>query len=187
MYVFQPLHPPEQSGSDFLARTVLVIHDAVFTVSALSGIEEIPLLVPRKPHARTEQIGDRLPRGTKHAVHRIWIVFKVPRAHRVPKISVVIPVPFQNAYSALREIGIAVAGALFGNQQNFFVPRQKQRRIQARNARAHDDDVVLSFQLSARFVVFPVRYFVFFALHVRHISFVLFFRLLPKRFFQFLS
>ena len=81
---------------------------------ALAGIEKIAGGVARKTHPRVEEIGDRFPGIAQHTPHRFGVVLVMPRAHGVLKISFVIPVPFEYADAALREIGIAVTGAFLG-------------------------------------------------------------------------
>ena len=71
----------------------------------------------------------------------------MPRPQRVLEKNIVVAVPFEDADSALREVRIAVLRAFLRDEKDILVPRQKQRRVEPRYARARDDDTVFLFQL----------------------------------------
>ena len=132
--IFQSPHMRQQRGRDLLACDILMKADARPGVCPLPRVGKTSVLISLKAHTQRQQVADDLPARTDHDLHTLCAVLIMPCPHRVLKVRVKVIVVAQHADPALREHGIAACDVLLRQHEYLPVPRQRQRRVQARDA-----------------------------------------------------
>ena len=95
----------------------------------------------RKTHAVAEQVADNIAGRANHDVHGLRVVFKMPGAHGVLIVGVVVSFIPQHADAALRKVGVAFLCRSLGDDCNFFAERKIERAVQSCHAAADDNDI----------------------------------------------
>lgn len=96
-----------------------------------------------KAHSAGDEVVYEFLRISYHTVNRGGVVFVVSRTHSIFKIALIVVLVHKAADSALGKVAVRLVGGILADNKNFSVPRQIERAVEPRNARAYDNYVVI--------------------------------------------